>query len=105
LNKSTFRNGEVIEVSVEVKNKGKVAGKEVVHLFSSDLYASKITPDVKRLRRFEKISLAAGERKTVRFELTADDLKYFDATGKAVIEAGEFELIIGELTQTIELVD
>jgi beta-glucosidase len=105
LNKSTFRKGEVIEVSVEVKNTGKVAGKEVVHLFSSDLYASKITPDVKRLRRFEKISLAAGESKTVRFELTAEDLKYFDATGKAVIEAGEFELIIGELTHTIELVD
>lgn len=105
VNQKTFKKGETIKVSVEVKNTGKRAGKEVVHLFSSDLYASKITPDVKRLRRFQKISLAAGESKTVMFELSSADLKYFDATGKAIEEAGAFDLSVADLTSSIELVD
>lgn len=105
LAKNTFTKDETIQVSVEVQNTGKRAGKEVVHLFSSDLYASKVTPDVKRLRRFEKISLAPGESKTVTFELSTDDLKYFDATGKAITESGEFELSVADVTARFELVD
>jgi beta-glucosidase len=64
-----------LTVSVDVKNTGKVAGKESVMLFSSDLVAS-ITPDVRRLRAFEKIELQPGETKKVVLKLPANDLAF-----------------------------
>ncbi|WP_461490927.1 glycoside hydrolase family 3 N-terminal domain-containing protein [Pontibacter sp. HJ8] len=94
--KEKVKMGEPIEVSVQVTNAGKVAGKEVVHLYSSDLYATGITPDVKRLRRFEKIALQPGESKTLSFTLTAADLSYTNREGKQVTEPGEFEIRIGD---------
>jgi beta-glucosidase len=74
-----------------------------VHLFTSDLYASSLTPDVKRLRRFEKISLKPGESKTLSFNLSADDLAYADRNGKMMVEAGEFEVEIGGLKKRFTL--
>ena len=59
------RHGDVIRVSVDVKNIGKVAGKESVLLFSSDLIAS-MTPDGRRLRAFDKVELQPGETKTLK---------------------------------------
>jgi beta-glucosidase len=82
---------EEVEISVEVKNTGARAGKEVVQLYSSDLYASLI-PDVKRLRRFEKIALDPGETKTVTFRLKLSDLSFVNLENKRVVEPGEFEL-------------
>ncbi len=96
---------EQLTVSVEVSNTGKVAGKEVVHLYTSDLYASNITPDVKRLRRFEKINLKPGEKQTVTFTLSADDLSYTNRSGKKVTEAGDFEIRIGDQVKKFTLVE
>jgi beta-glucosidase len=76
-----------------------------VHLYTSDLYASGITPDVKRLRRFEKINLKSGESKTLSFTLTADDLSYTNREGKKVTEAGEFEIRIGNQVKKFTLLD
>ena len=73
VSQSDFRHGDIIKVSVDVKNTGKVAGKESVLLFSSDLIAS-VVPDGRRLRAFDKVELQPGETKTVTFELKADDL-------------------------------
>lgn len=73
VSQSDFRHGDIIKVSVDVKNTGKVAGKESVLLFSSDLIAS-IVPDGRRLRAFDKVELQPGETKTMTFELKADDL-------------------------------
>ncbi len=97
LNKASIRKGENIQVSVTVTNTGKVTGKEVVHLFTSDLYASSVTPDVKRLRRFEKIELKPGESKTVSFELNPADLSYIGRDGQTILEAGDFEVAIDKL--------
>ena len=90
-----FRHGDVIRVSVEVKNIGKVAGKESVLLFSSDLIAS-MTPDGRRLRAFDKVELQPGETKTVSFDLKADDLAFVGYDGKWVLEEGDFKLMIAD---------
>ena len=90
-----FRHGDVIRVSVDVKNIGKVAGKESVLLFSSDLIAS-MTPDGRRLRAFDKVELQPGETKTVSFDLKADDLAFVGYDGKWVLEEGDFKLMIAD---------
>ena len=90
-----FRHGDVIRVSVDVKNIGKVAGKESVLLFSSDLIASMV-PDGRRLRAFDKVELQPGETKTVSFDLKADDLAFVGYDGKWVLEEGDFKLMIAD---------
>lgn len=103
INKTSFANNpkEEIIVSVDVKNTGNVEGKEVIQLYSSDLFAS-LVPDVKRLRRFEKVSLKAGESKTVTFKLTLDDLAFYNLKSERVIEAGDFELQVGSSSNDIK---
>ena len=90
-----FRHGDVIRVSVDVKNIGKVAGKESVLLFSSDLIASMV-PDGRRLRALDKVELQPGETKTVSFDLKADDLAFVGYDGKWVLEEGDFKLMIAD---------
>ena len=98
--KSDFRHGDIIKVSVDVKNTGKVAGKESVFLFSSDLIASMV-PDGRRLRAFDKIELQPGETKTVTFNLNADDLAFVGYDGKWVLEEGDFKLMIADQSANI----
>ena len=92
LSTATLSKGETLTVTVEVTNTGKMAGKESVLLFTSDLVATLISPDAKRLRGFEKIDLKAGETKTVTFKITADDLGFIDQDGKKITEDGEFSI-------------
>ena len=82
-------------VSITVKNTGNRDGKHTVELYTHDLYAS-ITPSMKRLRAFQKISLKAGESKTVTFTLDKNDLAFVNAKLKTVTEPGEFEVMIGD---------
>lgn len=96
LSSNTLKAGESLSISVEVSNTGNRAGKESVLLFTSDLVASVITPDVKRLRGFEKIDLKAGESKTVTFTLKPEDIAVVNVEGKKVTEAGEFRIQIGD---------
>lgn len=100
VSQSDFRHGDVIKVSVDVKNTGKVAGKESVLLFSSDLIASMV-PDGRRLRAFDKIELQPGETKTVTFDLNADDLAFVGYDGKWVLEEGDFKLMIADQSADI----
>ena len=100
VSKSDFRHGDIINVSVDVKNTGKVAGKESVLLFSSDLVASMV-PDGRRLRAFDKIELQPGETKTVTFNLNADDLAFVGYDGKWVLEEGDFKLMIADQSSDI----
>lgn len=100
VSKSDFRHGDIIKVSVDVKNTGKVAGKESVLLFSSDLVASMV-PDGRRLRAFDKIELLPGETKTVTFNLKADDLAFVGYDGKWVLEEGDFKLMIADQSADI----
>ena len=100
VSQSDFRHGDIIKVSVDVKNTGKVAGKESVLLFSSDLIASMV-PDGRRLRAFDKVELQPGETKTVTFNLNADDLAFVGYDGKWVLEEGDFKLMIADQTVNI----
>ena len=100
VSQSDFRHGDIIKVSVDVKNTGKVAGKESVLLFSSDLVASMV-PDGRRLRAFDKIELQPGETKTVTFNLNADDLAFVSYDGKWVLEEGDFKLMIADQSADI----
>lgn len=102
--KSIDKTGK-INVQVKVTNTGKRKGKEVVELYTSDLYATGITPDVKRLRRFEKIELEPGEMRTVSFILNAEDLAYINRDGKSIVEPGEFELMVKGLKTSFEVVE
>lgn len=104
VSQSDFRHGDIIKVSVDVKNTGKVAGKESVLLFSSDLIAS-VVPDGRRLRAFDKVELQPGETKTVTFELKADDLAFVGWNGKWRLEEGDFKLMIADQSADIHCTD
>ena len=104
VSQSDFRHGDIIKVSVDVKNTGKVAGKESVLLFSSDLIASMV-PDGRRLRAFDKVELQPGETKTMIFELKADDLAFVGWNGKWRLEDGDFKLMIADQSADIHCTD
>lgn len=104
VSQSDFHHGDIIKVSVDVKNTGKVAGKESVFLFSSDLIASMV-PDGRRLRAFDKVELQPGETKTVTFELKADDLAFVGWNGKWRLEEGDFKLMIADQSADIHCTD
>ena len=104
VSQSDFRHGDIIKVSVDVKNTGKMAGKESVLLFSSDLIASMV-PDGRRLRAFDKIELLPGETKTVTFDLKADDLAFVGWDGKWRLEEGDFKLMIADQSADIHCTD
>lgn len=95
VDKAEFSADDVLTISIDVTNSGRVAGKESVLLFSSDLVASS-TPDNRRLRNFEKIALRPGETKQVTFRLKASDLAFVGYDGKWRLERGDFKLMCGD---------
>ncbi len=101
VDKKEFISGDSLTVSVDVKNTGSVIGKEAVMLFSSDLVAS-LTPDVRRLRSFEKIELNPGESKTVKLSISADDLAFVNELGKWTLEEGDFRLQVGNQVDVVK---
>jgi beta-glucosidase len=91
--------GEKLKISVEVKNTGNYEGQEVVQLYIRDLVGS-VTRPVKELKGFEKINLKKGESKTVSFEISSEDLKFYNLEMKNEAEAGSFEVFVGENSTT-----
>lgn len=102
LSKTSVTAEDSITISVNVKNTGSKAGKEVVQLFVSDLVAS-LSPDMKRLRGFEKINLQAGEEKLVSFTIAVKDLAFINTSNKWQLEQGAFKVAINKLHQNFEL--
>lgn len=100
--KRTINRADELPVSVTLKNTGARAGQEVVQLYISDLVAS-IAPAGRRLRRFMKISLGPGEERTVSFNLQQEDLSFVGASNRAVVEPGDFEVMIGGLKSRFTL--
>jgi beta-glucosidase len=94
LNNSVLKGNEKLAVSITVKNTGNRDGKHTIELYTHDIYAS-ITPSMKRLRAFKKITLKAGESQVVNFTLDKNDLAFVNAQLKTVTEPGEFEVMIG----------
>jgi len=95
LSSSTLKANGKLVVNITVKNTGAVDGKHSVELYSHDMYAS-ITPNMRRLRAFQKIFLKAGETKEVSFTIDKNDLAFVNAELKTVTEAGAFEIMIGD---------
>lgn len=89
LDKTSFRDGDTLNFTIDVTNTGTRAGKEAVLLYVSDLVAS-ITPDNKRLRAFTKIELQPGETKTVSLPVKASDLAFVGIDNTWILEPGEF---------------
>lgn len=102
INKKIFDAGETAAISITVTNNGNKEGKEVVELFISDLIAS-LTPDVKRLRGFEKINLQPGESKTVSFNVPVKQLAFVGLDNKKHLEQGEFKIQIADQTTTFSI--
>lgn len=100
VNKPSFTAGDNLVFTVDVKNTGALAGKEVVMLFSRDMVAS-LTPENRRLRAFDKISLQPGETKTVTLTIKGSDLAFVGADGKWVLEQGDFRMQSGNQTLNI----
>lgn len=100
VDKAVFMPGDTLTVAVDVTNSGEMEGKESILLYSSDIVASS-SPDNKRLRGFEKISLKPGETKTVTLRLAADDLAFVGYDGKWRLEKGDFRLACGGESVTV----
>lgn len=94
INKKTFSKGEKVEVSVDLKNTGKVTGKEVAQLYLHDEFASVAKP-VKELKGFEMVELKAGETKTITFTLTDAELGFYNNQNEFVVEPGSFKVMVG----------
>lgn len=97
-----IHKGENARVSVDVENTGKVAGVETVQLYVHEQFAPVATP-VKQLRGFERVALAAGEKKTVTFTLTPADLKLLDQDMHWVVVPGIFDIMVGKSSADIAL--
>ena len=104
VDKTEFSKDDVLRISVDVTNTGERSGKEVVMLFSSDIYAS-VMPDNRRLRAFEKIDLKPGETKTVHFDIPASDLAFVNMDGRWMLEEGDFDIMVGDQTLPIHCVE
>ena len=92
--KKTYAVGDTINVTVEVKNTGKISGDEVVELYLSDLSSSVPVP-IRALKGFKRISLLPGEAKVVSFSLAPDSFSVIDEQNKRVVKPGLFELTVG----------
>lgn len=90
-----YSNGEPVRISAEVTNTGKTAGEEVVQLYLHRRLASVQRP-VRELKGFKRISLKPGEKRTVSFTLTNDDLRYWNAATRSwVNDASVFDAWVG----------
>jgi beta-glucosidase len=92
---------ENVEVSITVKNTGKMAGHEVVQLYIRDPYASRVRP-VKELKDFKKITLNAGESKSVSFSIPANKLGFYDEDGNWLLEPGEYRIFVGTNSRDVK---
>jgi beta-glucosidase len=98
-----MEQGDTLEISLTVKNTGKVDGDEVIQLYISDKKAS-VEREVKSLKGFARVSLKAGESKPVTFKITKEDLAFYDVKTKSwIAEKGKFEVLIGASSRDIKL--
>jgi len=103
IDEKKIRDNDVIKVSFDVTNSGKIKGKEIVQLYVQDIESSLERP-TKELKRFEKVSLHPNETKTVIFELKREDLSFYSETVNSwVVENGAFNILVGSSSRDIRL--
>ncbi|HPB05610.1 MAG TPA: glycoside hydrolase family 3 C-terminal domain-containing protein, partial [Prolixibacteraceae bacterium] len=100
LSAEKIKNGQSVQVSVDVTNSGKMKGDEIVQLYIRDKVSS-VTRPVKELKDFKRITLEAGETKTVQFTIDPSKLAFWNINMEHVVEPGEFEVMVG--TSSIDL--
>ena len=101
INDSKLKN-DIISVSVDVKNIGKISGDEIVQLYICDKYSS-VTRPIKELKGFKRVSLKQGESKVITFNLDKSAFAYYDSEMKYIIEAGEFDIFVGNSSREKDL--
>ncbi len=94
LSSNKIKESDELTVTIDVKNVGKIAGKEVVQLYLTDLYGSVTRPN-KQIKGFQKVYLNPGELKTVSFKINNDHLSFIGQNNKRIVEPGEFKITIG----------
>jgi len=94
ISKDTVSGSDEFKATITVQNTGKRAGKEIVQVYIKDLVAT-VSPDAKKLVRFNKINLKAGETKTLEFNLTTKDMESIGINNKWIIEEGKFKILVG----------
>ncbi len=100
LSAPTMRTADTLTVTVDVTNTGDRAGDEVVQLYVQDEVAS-VTRPLKELKGFSRITLRPGERRTVTFRLRSDDLAFYDAAVRRVVEPGFFKVFVGTSSASV----
>jgi beta-glucosidase len=95
LSSTTMPSSGSVKASVDVANTGSRTGDEVVQLYIHDPVAS-ISQPVRRLRAFERVTLAPGATKTVSFTLDRSDVGFYDNMGRFVVEPGQIDVYVGD---------
>jgi len=95
-----LKGAQTLTASIEVKNTGKVDGKEIVQLYIRDMVGT-VTRPVKELKGFQKVMIKAGETKTIEFKITPEDLKFYNSELKFDWESGDFQIMIGKNSQEL----
>lgn len=101
LSKATITPDDKLEVSITVKNTGKVAGEEIVQLYVRDLVGEVVRP-LKELKGFKKVLLEPGEEKEITFEITEEDLRYHHSDLSFASDEGSFEVYIGPNSKNVQ---
>ncbi|MCL6259885.1 beta-glucosidase BglX [Aquiflexum sp. TKW24L] len=102
LSGNSLKGNQTLKASITLTNSGKYDGKEVVQLYIRDLVGS-VTRPVKELKGFRKVLLKAGETKTISFDITPEDLKFYNSDLDFVWEPGEFEIMIGGNSRDVKV--
>ena len=96
-----MESNKILKAKISITNSGKYAGEETVQLYLNDPVAS-VTRPVKELKQFHKVYLQAGETKEITFNITSEDLKFFNSQMKWDWESGEFVVYIGTNSQDVK---
>jgi len=104
ISSNKMKSNETIKVSVPVTNSGNFDGKEVVQLYIRDVVGS-VTRPIKELKGFQKMDFKKGETKNVTFEISIEDLKFYNSDLQFVAEPGKFEVFIGTNSDTTNKVE
>ncbi len=102
INKDTISTDENFVVSIDLTNTGKISGQEVVQLYIRDNYSS-VTRPVKELKAYKKVSLSPGESQTIEFELTPQELAFYNTEMQWGVEKGDFTIMVGSSSRDKDL--
>ncbi len=102
ISKKELKTNDSVEISIAIKNSGSRAGTEVALVYSIDEVAS-ITPSIRKLRAFERVTLEASESKTIKMKIPVSKLRFVDINNKWVLEPGKFKFEVSQLTDSINI--